>query len=90
MKRGFCLFTFYCLLFTFAPASAGEIDDLKKDLTVVQAEIRAELANFRAAQSEIARIQATGPGLQAREKELVEKIQAAEKKAQEKTPEAKK
>ena len=72
------------IILTFAWVWAGEIEDLKKDLAVVQAEIRAELANLRAAQSEISRIQAIGPILQGREEKLLDKLQTLEKKSGEK------
>jgi len=68
--------------FNSHPAAAGEIDDFKKDLAIVQAQMAAESARADAAASEIGRIRAVFPQLQAREKDLVEKIQALEKKTQ--------
>ena len=95
MKRFWIALTIaYCLLPNASmPVWAGEIEDLKKDLAVVQAQMAAESARADAAASEIGRIRAVFPQLQAREKELVEKIRSAEedrsKAAEKKTAEKK-
>lgn len=84
MKKFLSLNVGFWILLSLFPVGADTIDDLKKDLALVQAEIRAEFALLRAAHSDIDRIKVIGPRLWAREKELIEEIQAAEKKQAEK------
>lgn len=72
------------LLLAAAPVFAGELEDKRKDLAVVQSQIREELANLRAAQAEINRIKAIGPGLEAQAAALEKEIKTLEEKQKKK------
>lgn len=71
-------------LLTAVPALAGELEDKRKDLVIVQSQIREELANLRAAQTEINRIKAIGPGLEAQAAALEKEIKTLEEKQKKK------
>jgi hypothetical protein len=76
MKRFLLAFAFLLLPLAL---SAAEIDDLKKELTIVQLKISEEEARYQAARAQMERAQLVAqylfPELKTREKQLVEKIE---------------
>src|SRR5262245_6935124 len=76
-KRRILFFTFIFLLFTCAPRE-GEIEEMRKDLDLIQARIAEEEARYQAAKAAMERAQIVAqylfPELRQREKQLNEKL----------------
>jgi chromosome segregation ATPase len=87
MIRTFVAFVLCVVSLSLSLASAGELEDARKDLAVVRATLDAERQRYNAAKAEMDRsimfARTEMSALLQREKELAEKIEKLEKKKNE-------